>query len=254
MTRAKDEWSIQQVASLAGTTSRALRHYDELGLLRPSRVGDQGYRYYDTAALLRLQRIRLLRDLGLGLAAIAEVLDGAAPTQVTLRTHLELLELERARLDRQIEAVRTTLRKTERGERLMADEMFDGFDHTQYRDEVVERWGEDAYRRSDTWYRALSERERRDFREEQVRIATDFADALKAALPSDGPEAASIARRQFAWVARAWRSEPSAEAFGGLGDMYVADPRFTATYEAYGTGTASYVRDAMKAFAARELR
>ena len=60
------EWSIQQIAKLAGTTSRTLRHYDEIGLLKPSRVGSNGYRYYDGAALLQLQRILLLRELGLG--------------------------------------------------------------------------------------------------------------------------------------------------------------------------------------------
>ena len=60
-------WSIQELAKLGGTTSRALRHYDEVGLLPPSSVGANGYRYYDERALLRLQRILLLRELGLGL-------------------------------------------------------------------------------------------------------------------------------------------------------------------------------------------
>jgi hypothetical protein len=57
------EWSIQQIAKLAGTTSRTLRHYDDIGLLAPSSVGHNGYRYYDQAALVRLQRILLLREL-----------------------------------------------------------------------------------------------------------------------------------------------------------------------------------------------
>ncbi|MGH9217613.1 MAG: MerR family transcriptional regulator, partial [Acidimicrobiales bacterium] len=66
------EWSIQDLARAAGTTSRTLRHYGEVGLLEPSRVGSNGYRYYDQDSLVRLQRILLLRDLGLGLPAIAE--------------------------------------------------------------------------------------------------------------------------------------------------------------------------------------
>ena len=70
----EDEWSIQQIAKLAGTTSRTLRHYGDIGLLPASRVGANGYRYYDQAALVRLQRILLLRDLGLGLPQIADVL------------------------------------------------------------------------------------------------------------------------------------------------------------------------------------
>ncbi len=68
------DWSIQEIARLAGTTSRTLRHYDDIGLLPPSRIAPNGYRHYDAAALVRLQRILLLRELGLGLPQIAEVL------------------------------------------------------------------------------------------------------------------------------------------------------------------------------------
>ncbi len=245
------EWSIQQIARLAGTTSRTLRHYGDLGLLPPSRVGANGYRYYDQAALIRLQRILLLRELGLGLPAIADVLADAVPTATALRTHLDLLERERARIDRQVAALRTTLRKHERGEPLMAEEMLDGFDHTQYEDEVVERWGREAYDKSDAWWRSASEASKRRFGDDQVRIAQDFAAALQAGRPADGPEAQAVAQRQFDWIAVAWRSKPSPDAFEALGEMYVADPRFTATYDAHGEGTAAFVRDAMKAYARR---
>src|ERR1700754_4931840 len=118
------EWSIQDIARAAGTTSRTLRHYDAVGLLAPSRVGSNGYRYYDSAALVRLQRILLLRELGLGLPAIASVLDGERDSVVALSTHLSLLEQEQQRIGRQIDSVRTTLRKLKGGEPLMAEEVF----------------------------------------------------------------------------------------------------------------------------------
>ena len=95
------EWSIQDIARSAGTTSRTLRHYDDIGLLEPSRVGANGYRYYDEHALVRLQRILLLRELGLGLPAIAEVFEGQRDTAAALRTHLKLLAAERERIGRQ---------------------------------------------------------------------------------------------------------------------------------------------------------
>jgi len=87
------EWSIQDLARAAGTTSRTLRHYGQLGLLPPSRIGANGYRYYDQDSLLRLQRILLLRELGLGLPVIAEVLAGEQDTAAALRTHLDLSRL-----------------------------------------------------------------------------------------------------------------------------------------------------------------
>ena len=68
------EITIQQLAKAAGTTSRTLRHYDSVGLVSPSRIGSNGYRYYDDRSLVRLQRVLLLRELGLGLDAIGTVL------------------------------------------------------------------------------------------------------------------------------------------------------------------------------------
>lgn len=87
-----EEWSIQDIARAAGTTSRTLRYYGEIGLLPASRVGSNGYRYYDRDALLRLQRILLLRELGLGLSAIAEVLDDKREAAPALRTHRRATE------------------------------------------------------------------------------------------------------------------------------------------------------------------
>jgi DNA-binding transcriptional MerR regulator len=169
------EWSIQDIARATGTTSRTLRHYGAVGLLEPSRIGANGHRYYDERALVRLQRILLLRELGLGLTAIADLLAGQCDPAGALRGHLELLEAERDRLGRQIESVRTTLHKTERGEPLMATEVFDGFDHTRYRDEVIERWGPEAYGCGDDWWRGLSAVDRAELQRREQDIAAGFA-------------------------------------------------------------------------------
>ncbi|MBQ0982972.1 TipAS antibiotic-recognition domain-containing protein [Streptomyces sp. F63] len=246
------EWSIQDIARRAGTTSRTLRHYDDIGLLPPSRIGGNGYRYYDQSALIRLQRILLLRELGLGLPAIAEVLAGQRDETAALRTHLRLLEHERDRIGRQIESVRTTLRKTERGEQLMADEIFDGFDHTRHKEEVIERWGQEAYDSSDRWWRSLGDENRQSFQQRQSDIAQDYGNAARAGASPEGEEAQAITRRHYAWLADAVPN-PSKGYFIGLAEMYVADPRFTAHYERHGEGVAEFVRDSMKVYAERNL-
>ncbi|RZQ65120.1 MerR family transcriptional regulator [Amycolatopsis suaedae] len=245
------EWSIQQLASAAGTTSRTLRHYGDVGLLRPSRVGRSGYRFYDERAVVRLQRILLLRQLGLGLPAIGEVLAGERDTAAALTTHLEVLEEQRERIGRQIESVRTTLRKLEGGEQLMAEEAFAGFDHTRYEEEVVRRWGRDAYERGDNWWRSLSAEERKAFQDEGTSIAVDFGAALRAGEPADGEVAQALAGRQHRWLSQT--VEVSKEYFAGLGEMYVADPRFTEVYDKHEKGAAEFVRDAMKVYAERNL-
>jgi DNA-binding transcriptional MerR regulator len=245
------EWSIQEIARKAGTTSRTLRHYGQLGLLVPSRIGANGYRYYDQDALIRLQRILLLRELGLGLPAIARVLEGQQDTAAALRTHLGLLEQERERIGRQIASVRTTLDRTGRGEELMVEEVFDGFDHTRYEKEVSERWGRDAYEKGDRWWRSLGEREKREFQERQAGIARDFGRARMDGLAPDSDEVQAIARRHCDWLSVT--VEPTKSYVRGLGEMYVSDPRFAANYDQHGEGTAAFVRDAITVYAERNL-
>jgi DNA-binding transcriptional MerR regulator len=251
------EWSIQEIAKLAGTTSRTLRHYDDTGLVPPSRVGANGYRYYDADALVRLQRVLLLRELGLGIPAIAEVLRGERDDQHALTLHLTWLREEQRRLDRQIASVETTIDTLKGGEKPMAENMFDGFDHTQYKEEVEERWGKDAYAKSDGWWRRLSADEKAAFYETASRLGADWIDAAERGVDPESDEALALAQRQFDWLRGipgtpgGGTTGPTKEYFTGLGEMYVADPRFAKNYG--GEAGAAFVRDAMKAFADRNL-
>ncbi|QAY72897.1 MerR family transcriptional regulator [Agromyces protaetiae] len=249
--------SIQEIAKLAGTTSRTLRHYDDLGLLKPSRVGANGYRYYDAAALVRLQRILLLRDLGLGLPAIADVLAGEQPETAALAGHLAWLRQERERLARQIASVERTMHALDEGRPIMAEEMFDGFDHTQYREEVEERWGADAYARSDRWWRGMSADEQTSWKARSAELGRDWIAAAEAGLAPDSADAQALAARHVAWL-RGIPGTPAAAPGGdvrgyvlGLGERYVADPRFAANYG--GRAGAELVRDALRVYAEANL-
>ena len=254
------EWSIQELAKLAGTTSRALRHYDEVGLLPPSSVGANGYRYYDERALLRLQRILLLRELGLGLPQIAEILDRHTGEQQALEAHLAWLQQEHARLARQVAAVNSTLEALRGGSQLMAEKMFDGFDHTQYKDEVEARWGKEAYARSDAWWRGMSDAERSAWMQRSAQLGTDWATAAKTGCAPGSAEAQTLAERHVAWLSAipgtpASRPEGDIKAYViGLGEMYVADPRFAANYGTDDSGKgAAFVRDALRIYAEANL-
>jgi DNA-binding transcriptional MerR regulator len=259
-----DEWSIQELARHAGVTSRTLRHYDAVGLVPPSRVGANGYRYYDAAALVRLQRVLLLRGLGLGLPVIASVLDGSEPPVAALERHLELLTAEQGRLARQRASLRRTIDTLREGGQLMPATMFDGFDHTQHEAEVTERWGAAAYASGDAWWKSLGP----DGREASTeRLAALNADWQAAATAADadpaGPAAQELARRHLEWLA----SVPGAPGVGapdasgvpstspadpqafagyarGLADLYAADPRFAANYG--GPEAAAFVRDTLR--------
>ena len=242
------EWSIQQVARLAGTTSRTLRHYDEIGLVPPGRVGSNGYRYYDEHSLVRLQRVLLLRELGLGLPQTADVLANECDEASALTTHLLLLRHEQDRLARQIVAVEHTINGLRGSGELMAETMFGGFDHTQYKDEVEQRWGQPAYARSDAWWQGMSEHDRREWLSRVERLNRDWTTAARAAgRDPNSPEAQELALRHVDWL----REIPGTPTAGddlfahvrGLAEMYVADDRFGANYG--GDQGVSFVRDAL---------
>ena len=248
------EWSIVDIARLAGTTSRTLRHYGDVGLLAPSRVGRNGYRYYDEQALVRLQRILLLRELGLGIPAIAEVMDGQRDSEKALSLHLEWLAQEKERLDRQIASVELTIRNLEGGKQLMAEQMFDGFDHTQYKEEVEEKWGADAYRKGDSWWRSKSKDEQRAYQAQHAEIAADYQAARDAGESVESATVQAIVARHVDWLnlaAEITGGVVTVQRLRGYGDMYVSDPRFAKNYG--GLDGAEFVRDAFVYYAERSL-
>ncbi len=142
---APGEWPIREVAKATGLTSRTLRHYEQIGLLMPSRVGDNGYRFYGEAELSRLYRILSLRSLGLPLPAIDAALADDQPLAESIRVQLRLVEERRDRINNQIAALQQSLSAVERGETMNIDDIFAGFDPAQYEGEVRERWGDDAW-------------------------------------------------------------------------------------------------------------
>ena len=247
--------SIQEVARASGTTSRTLRHYEAVGVLPATEVGAGGVRYYDDAALVRLQEALVLRSLGMPLAEVRAVLDGERDRVAALRRHLRALQTEQQRLTRMAASVARTIDTLETGGPIVAEEMFDGFDHTQYQAEVTERWGADAYATGDRWWRGMSDDERRAWQERTASIARAWADGAAGGLAPDSDEAQAVARRHAAWLA----SIPGTPGHGtgapdkgyvlGLADMYVADPRFAAHYG--GQAGATFVRDALRVWAER---
>ncbi|MFE7407255.1 MerR family transcriptional regulator [Isoptericola sp. NPDC057559] len=249
--------SIQDVARLAGVSSRTLRHYDQIGLLPPSGTGAGGLRHYDAAAVVRLQRILLLRDLGLPLTDIGRVLDEQADEAGALRRHLDQLRAEQDRLARQVASVERTVTAIEKGEQLMAEDMLDGFDHTQHEEEVTERWGADAYARSDAWWRGLGAAKQQEWKARTKELAEAWGEAARRGVDPASDEAQALAARHAAWLGGipgtpgAERGRPTKEYVVGLAEMYVADPRFAKNYG--GDEGATFVRDALVAYAEREL-
>lgn len=247
-------WTIKQVAKEAGTTSRTLRHYDQVGLLPPTAIGENGYRLYDASALIRLQRILALRDLGLSLPQIQAVLDRDL-TETEALTELEQqLIAESSRLERQISSIRRTLIALKEGESPMSDDMFDGFGHEKHKDEVIERWGEDAWQRSDSWWTSKSPEEQKAWQVKLNALNADWQQAAADGVEPGSDRAQELAARHIEWLRdlpQPMAPEDFRSYVNGLGEMYVNDPRFAANYG--GEPGAILVRDALAIYVGTNL-
>lgn len=247
-------WTIGEVARMSGVTSRTLRHYDAVGLLVPPATGPGGRRLYSRAELLRLQQVLVLRELDVDLTTIAEVLradgdDGARAR--LLRAHHERLVAERDRLDRLATTLDATITHLEKGTEMAAKDLFEGFDHRRHEPEARRHWGDDAVDRGNSAWAALGEDGRAAHLRESQEIASGFASAMTAGASASDDAVQRLVARHHAQVRTFWT--PDATSFASLGQMYVDDPRFTATYDAVAPGLAVYIRDAMAVFAANRL-
>lgn len=247
------EWMIHQLAERAGVTSRTLRHYDRVGLLPPSHVGSNGYRYYDLAAVVRLQRILWMRRLGMSLPAIGEVLSNEVDEQVGLSAHIAALEDERDLIDQRIKAARDALEAVRAGAEPGPDVLLEGF-NDRYRDEVVARWGEDAYRASNTWWHSMSLVQQQEWVRARDGLVSEWIAAWRDGASATSAHAQALAARHVVWLTDIPGtpqpdSEPerTADMVIGLGDTYVDEPSFTTAFG--GAEPATFVRDALHHYA-----
>ncbi|CYU48910.1 transcriptional regulator [Streptococcus suis] len=152
-----ENWTVKQVSKLTGLTVRTLHHYDQIGLLKPAFVAENGYRYYNQENLTRLQEILLFRELDFPLKDIQQLLDVTELNrQQVLRDHITLLELKRERLDRIINHARLL---TEKGGEVMDFHAFDSSQLEAYKVEVKDRWGQSpAYAEFEERYDASKDR------------------------------------------------------------------------------------------------
>jgi MerR family transcriptional regulator, thiopeptide resistance regulator len=248
-------WSIVEVARMSGVTSRTLRHYDEIGLLPPSGIAPNGYRQYDEDALLRLQQILVLRELGLGLAEIRAVLDEQTDQVEALRAHHKRLLAEQDRLAALAATVARTIGELENAGGAMTkinrpENLFEGFDPSQYEAEARERWPAE-YAQSQRYADTLTPEDTEQLQRAATAAMIRMAELMSVGTPVGHPAVQSEIDAVYQGVKRFWT--PNAGAFRGLGQMYVDDERFRVNYDSILPGLAEYYRDAMDAYASERL-
>ena len=250
------EYTINQLAKLAGVSTRTLRYYDQCGLLPPKTVRSNGYRIYGEAEVNRLQQILFYRELGVELSEIGRILaendfDGLS----ALQNHLAALREKRARLDRLIGNVQKSI-SSMKGETEMTDEeKFEGFkeklisdNEQEYGGEIREKYGDEAVGRSNAKLKNMTKEQY----DELEALTQELNNTLKAAFEQGDP-GGELAQKACAlhkrWLCFYW-DHYSKEAHRGVAQMYVDDPRFTAYYDAIVPGCAVFLKDAVQIFCA----
>lgn len=247
--------TVGAVARLAGVTVRTLHHYDEIGLLSASGRSDAGYRRYADADLERLQRILFYRELGFGLEQIRDVMsDGDADASGHLRRQHAMLLDRIGRMQRMAAAVEKAMEARTMGINLTPEErleVFGDFDPDDHAAEAEERWGgTDPYRESQRRAASYTKADWQRIKAQGQAAIEQVIGGMNAGKPADSPEAMAGAEAHRRQIDDAFYP-CSYEMHVGLAEMYIADPRFTATYEKIAPGLAQYLHDAIKANAAR---
>ncbi|WOV83803.1 MerR family transcriptional regulator [Sporosarcina jeotgali] len=231
---------VKEVAALSGISVRTLHHYDELGLLKPAETSEAGYRMYSDENLAELQQILFYRALGFSLKQIKEVLANPSFNRMeALKSQRQMLHQKRAQLDDMIETIERTIKEGKGKGTMTHEERFKGFDFSEnpYEQEARDRWGDEAVDETN-----------KKVEEHQEKMNEIYRRLAKVRhLAPDSKEAQKAIAEWYMFLNTI--GTYSLNAFEGLGELYVADERFTTNIDQFGRGLATFMCDAMKVYA-----
>lgn len=242
--------TVGQVATQFGVTVRTLHHYDEIGLLTPSDRSHAGYRLYTDNDLTHLRQIVAYRRLGFSLGDVAQVVAAESDALGHLQRQREAVS-QRIReldslahaLDRAMEAEVNGYQISEHEQREIFGEAFSD----EYAEEAKDLWGDsDAWAQSNRRTKHYTKAQWQQVKAETDQINGDFVALMTAGEPANGGAAMDVAERARMQIHQ-WFYDCPPQMHDNLADMYLSDPRFTATYEDQASGLAQFVHDAIKA-------
>lgn len=238
------QYTVKQVAELAGVTVRTLHHYDQIGLLRPEQVGANGYRYYSEEDLLRLQQILFFRELGLKLERIKAAMNQPGFDLVSaLQFHRSRLQAKQLHTQRLIRTVDATIIHLVGDAKMSDEKIFEGFSKEKQKEherQATENWGDGARESIQLW-NSYSQ-------EEQERILAEGGQIFKdiAALMPHGPKSAVVQAELARWHQHLrYFYEPSFDILRGLGNAYNEHLDFNATFTAIHPDLPAFLQEAM---------
>ena len=244
--------TVKQLSKIAGVTPRTLHHYDEIGLLKPSRIGDNGYRYYGEEALLKLQQILFYRELDFPLDDIKKIM-GHRDFDVVgaLYSHKEALQKQAARLNRLLATVDNTINHL-KGEKIMSQKnYFEGFseeEQEKYALEAEQLYDPETVRESNRKWKSYSAAKKEAIMAEGSAVYKDMIAAMPKGASSN--EVQAIVERWRKHMDHFWT--PNLDQLLGLAIGYNDDPKFKANFDKMHPQLAEFMREAVKVYVKRK--
>lgn len=241
-------WTVSEVARRTRLTVRTLHHYDRIGLVKPSRRTDAGYRVYVAEDLVRLQQVLFFRELGFELGQVRKIMHARSFEQRDALVAQRALLIEKAdRVKRMIALIDGTLRGESPALDAKEFEMFADFDPKDYEEEAKRKWGHtDAYQESRRRTARYTPADWATIKAEAQANTEALAACMDRGLPADSREAMAQAEAARVHI-DTWYYPCSREQHVKLGEMYMNDPRFAKNYEKVRKGLTQYLRDAIVA-------
>lgn len=237
--------TVKEVSKITGVSVRTLHYYDAIGLLKPTKVTESGYRMYDDTALSRLQNILLFRELQFSLKEIKVILDSSNfDTSEAIAQQIGLLELQYKHIGELIAFAREIQNK---GVTAMNFDVFDKNEIEKYKAEVKAKWGDtkayQEYKQKDI---AQNEGSYSKIANELMTMFSELG-GLKYLTPDSDEVQSKISALQKFITDNYYAC--TNEILSGLGEMYVGDERFKNNIDkAGGDGTAEFVSRAITVY------
>lgn len=227
-------YTVKELSDLAGVTVRTLHYYDEIALLKPPAVNDNGYRFYDETSLLRLQQILFYRELGVGLLQIRDILDSPTFDTITaLQSHRAELAGRIDRLQHLMHTVDSTIMHLVGEISVSEEQFFAGFEEKQkhYEQQAAELWGEASVQASTQRWASYSPQQKRAIFAEGSQIYTDLVALMQSGASASSAEVHAVMARWHEHIRHFY--EPTLDILRGLGRMYNEHPDFIATFHQF---------------------
>lgn len=241
--------NIKELARITKVSVRTLQHYDNIGLLKPVRNPENGYRNYREEDLYTLQQILVYKECGFPLKSIKKIIESENTDRLeSLDIQKRYLEFERKKLERMIHTLELTKKHLKGEIKMKNEDKFEGFDFSKnpYEDEARARWGDKAVDESKAHIKGLGKEGAKAMGEEMTDIFKRLS-KFKDGKPND-EEAQKIIHEFYIFLNTNVGYKYSYEAFKGLGQMYVLDGRFTENIDKFGEGLAKFMADAMEVY------